>query len=125
MHTPNALVIRLHIRSLRALAASSMPFLGNKGVFVPSQRRVELGQRVFLIVQTESGDSAVAAGLTSVCWINPQACSDGRCPGFGLHFDPESLALRQALQALEDATTEFAAMASDQTHGGSHTLRMS
>jgi len=97
MHNTRPAILRLVFRSSQALAASAMPFLQNQGLFVPSARLVEMGQRFFIVLQSDAADAPSAAGLATVCWITPDACNDGRCRGFGLHFDPEATALRQVL----------------------------
>lgn len=97
MHNTPPAILRLVFRSSQALAASAMPFLQHQGLFIPSARPVDMGQRFFIVLQSDAVDVPEAAGLATVCWITPEACSDGRSRGFGVHFDPSATALRQML----------------------------
>jgi type IV pilus assembly protein PilZ len=80
------------------LAASALPFLQHRGVFIPSARAVTLGQRFFILLRINTDDIEVATGLGSVCWITPEGSSDGRSPGFGLHFDSDAIELQRMLE---------------------------
>ena len=100
MHkTHQPALLRLAFYNTDVLAASALPFLQHRGIFVPSARPVTLGQRFFVMLRaTVDDDDEVAAGLASVCWITPEGSSDGRSPGFGLHFDSEAIELKRMLE---------------------------
>lgn len=104
-------MLRLTFCNNAVLTAWRMAYLQHQGVFVPSSRQVMLGQRFFVILQVEeAGDTHSTAGLARVCWITPEGSSDGRAPGFGVHFDSSAVALRDAvLRAAEHQSADAGA----------------
>ena len=95
---PQPALLRLGFYNHEVLAASALPFLQHRGIFIPSARAVMLGQRFFILLRAGTDDVEFAAGLGSVCWITPEGSSDGRSPGFGLHFDSDANELQRMLE---------------------------
>lgn len=99
--TQNTL-LRLVFPHTAVLRACYMPFLQHKGLFVPSLKSRELGERLFLVLRLPCQNLTVS-GMVSVCWITPRHSSDGREPGFGLHFDENACELRAAVESVVGA----------------------
>lgn len=95
---PEQKIVRLSIPDSAVLRACYMPFLQRKGLFIPSAQVRVIGDRVFLIVRLLSQNLTVA-GMGSVCWVTPKFCSDGREPGFGVHFDSSAAELVAAIES--------------------------
>ncbi|MBU2097955.1 MAG: pilus assembly protein PilZ [Gammaproteobacteria bacterium] len=100
-------MLRLALSDNAVLGACFMPFLQHKGLFVPSLKNRNLGEKVFLVLTLKTLNLTVA-GMATVCWITPTFSSDGRAPGYGLHFDEGAIELRAAvagiLSDVEDLT---------------------
>ncbi|MGE0801802.1 MAG: PilZ domain-containing protein [Lautropia sp.] len=92
-------VISLSIKEKGALYAAYMPFLQNGGLFVPTQRRVQLGDDLYVIL-TLLDDPAKIAISGKVAWITP-AGTTGRQQGVGIQF-AKSEASNQARARIED-----------------------
>ena len=108
--TPERRMLRLTVSDAAVLRACYMPFLQHKGLFVPSSQSRTLGEKFFLVLTLKPYNLTVA-GLVTVCWITPVHCSDGRDPGFGLHFDASAVELSAAIESV------LAAEVTEQTPG--------
>lgn len=81
-------VLSLNISSKSALYAAYMPFIANGGLFVPTNRKYELGDEVFLLLQLMDDPSKhpVAA---KVVWLTPAGAQGGKTEGVGLQFSAD------------------------------------
>jgi type IV pilus assembly protein PilZ len=96
-------VLKLLIPDISVLRACYMPFLQRKGLFVPSIQYRELGEKFFLVLRLAQHQQS-AAGMVSVCWITPKYASDGREPGYGLHFDEGADELTAVIESVLGAS---------------------
>ena len=78
-------VLSLHINSKSALYAAYMPFLGNGGIFLPTAKRYELGDEVFLMMQLLD-DPAKHPVAGTVVWITPAGAQRSKAQGVGVQF---------------------------------------
>lgn len=92
-------VLSLAIKEKAALYAAFMPFLKNGGIFVPTSRKYELGDDVYLILALMD-DPAKLAVAGKVVWLSPSGGS--RQAGIGVQFpgDEFGLAVRKRIEEL-------------------------
>ena len=78
-------VLQLRFRELSALYAAYMPILANGGIFVPTLRKYELGDDVYLLLSLPDDPQRYpVAGR--VAWITPANAPGGRTQGVGVSF---------------------------------------
>jgi type IV pilus assembly protein PilZ len=78
-------VLQLRFREAGALYAAYMPILANGGIFVPTLRRYELGDDVYLLLSLPDDPQRYpVAG--KVAWITPANAPGGRTQGVGVSF---------------------------------------
>ncbi len=76
-------ILNLSIKNLNALYASYMPFLKNGGLFIPTNKRYELGDEVFLVLSLlDEPERIPIAGR--VVWITPHGAEGNRAVGIGI-----------------------------------------
>ena len=88
MSTPKAPkqgVMSLTIRDKNTLLAAYMPYLKDGGIFIPTDKSLELGDEVFLLLSLM--DEPQRYPVTGkVVWITPRAALGGRRAGIGIQF---------------------------------------
>ena len=78
-------VLQLRFREAGALYAAYMPILANGGIFVPTLRKYELGDDIYLLLSLPDDPQRYpVAG--KVAWITPTNAPGGRTQGVGVHF---------------------------------------
>jgi type IV pilus assembly protein PilZ len=78
-------VLQLRFREVGALYAAYMPILANGGIFVPTLRKYELGDDVYLLLSLPDDPQRYpVAG--KVAWITPGNAPGGRTQGVGVSF---------------------------------------
>ncbi|MCE2970663.1 MAG: PilZ domain-containing protein [Burkholderiales bacterium] len=92
-------VLSLAIKEKAALYAAYMPFLKNGGIFVPTSRKYELGDEVYLILALMD-DPAKVPVAGKVVWISPAGGT--RQAGIGLQFpeDESGIAVKKRIEDL-------------------------
>lgn len=94
-------ILSLTIRDKAQLYAAYMPWVKHGGVFVPTPRRYQLGDDVFvLLTLPESSEKLPVAG--KVVWITPAAAQGGRAAGIGVQLpdNAEGEAARRGIENL-------------------------
>ena len=83
---PKAGILSLTIKDKGALYNAYMPFVRGGGLFVPTPKRYDLGDEVFILLtlMEEKDKLPVAA---KVVWITPQGATGNRNPGIGVQFN--------------------------------------
>ncbi|MCB1756753.1 MAG: PilZ domain-containing protein [Gammaproteobacteria bacterium] len=81
-------IISLSINDRAALYTAYMPFVANGGIFVPTSRAYELGDKVFLLLRLMNAPDPVIA-TASVIWITPTGAQGNKVEGIGIRFDEE------------------------------------
>lgn len=79
-------IIAFSITDRGALYSSYMSFVNNGGIFVPSSRAYELGDRVFMLLRVMD-DTTPAAVEGTVVWVTPAGAQGNKTPGIGVQFD--------------------------------------
>ena len=78
-------VLQLRFREVGALYAAYMPILANGGIFVPTVRKYELGDDVYLLLSLPDDPQRYpVAG--KVAWMTPANAPGGRTQGVGVGF---------------------------------------
>lgn len=95
-----ATVLSLTIRDKSALYAAYMSFLKGGGLFIPSNKRYELGEEVFMLLTLlEEREKIPVAG--AVVWITPQGAQGNRATGVGIQFsEKDSGTARNKIEAI-------------------------
>lgn len=65
-----------------------MPFIRNGGLFIPTTKRYELGDEIFLLLQLmDEPDRIPVAG--KVVWVTPGGAEGNRAVGVGVQFSEQ------------------------------------
>jgi type IV pilus assembly protein PilZ len=93
-------IVPLRFKNVNQLYKSFMPWLKNGGLFIPTNKRFEMGQEVLLMVNLpEMIDKLPAAGV--VAWVCPKDVTGHNKPGVGIEFtDEEGFALRLRIEGM-------------------------
>ncbi len=78
-------ILPLSIKDKSVLYASYMPFLKNGGLFIPTNKRYNLGDEIFLLLSLmDEPEKIPVAG--KVVWITPYGAQGNRSAGVGVQF---------------------------------------
>ncbi|MBF0255770.1 MAG: PilZ domain-containing protein [Gammaproteobacteria bacterium] len=78
-------ILSLSIKDKNALYAAYMPFVKNGGLFIPTTKRYQLGEEVFMLLSLmEEAERIPVAG--KVVWITPVGAEGNRSHGIGVQF---------------------------------------
>ena len=81
-------ILNLTIKNTNALYAAFMPFLKNGGLFIPTNKRYELGDEVFILLTLmDEPERMPIAGR--VVWITPSGAESDRAVGIGIQFSDQ------------------------------------
>jgi type IV pilus assembly protein PilZ len=81
-------ILSFAIKDKAALYASFMPFIKNGGLFIPTTKRYQLGDEIFLLLQLmEEPDRIPVAG--KVVWLTPAGAEGSRAVGVGVQFSDQ------------------------------------
>ena len=83
---PRQGILSLAIKDKGALYNAYMPFVKSGGLFVPTNKRYNLGDEVFILLSLmEEKDRLPVAG--KVIWITPPGSQGNRAAGIGVQFN--------------------------------------
>ena len=83
---PRQGILPLAIKDKGALFNAYMPFVRGGGLFVPTSKRYNLGDEVFILLSLmEEKDRLPVAG--KVIWITPPGSQGNRAAGIGVQFN--------------------------------------
>jgi type IV pilus assembly protein PilZ len=81
-------ILSVAIKDRNALYQSYMPFVKNGGLFIPTTKRYQLGDEIFLLLQLMDGpDRIPVAGR--VVWVTPAGAEGNRTVGVGIEFSDQ------------------------------------
>jgi type IV pilus assembly protein PilZ len=81
-------ILSFAIKDKSALYASFMPFIKNGGLFIPTTKRYQLGDEIFLLLQLmDEADRIPVAG--KVVWVTPPGAEGSRAIGVGVQFSDQ------------------------------------
>jgi len=81
-------IIAFSITDRGALYSSYMQYVQNGGVFVPTSRSYEIGDRVFVLLRVMD-DTTPHAVEGEVVWLTPAGAQGNKTPGIGIQFSEE------------------------------------
>jgi len=81
-------LIAFSITDRGALYSSFMQYVNNGGVFVPTSRSYDIGDRVFVLLKLMD-DATPYAVETEVVWITPPGAQGNKTPGIGVRFSED------------------------------------
>ncbi|NEX21126.1 pilus assembly protein PilZ [Thiorhodococcus mannitoliphagus] len=92
-------ILSFAIKDKSALYASFMPFIKNGGLFIPTTKKYQLGDEIFLLLQLmEEPDRIPVAG--KVVWLTPAGAEGNRSIGVGVQFSEQDKgAARRKIEA--------------------------
>jgi len=83
---PRQGILSLTIKDKGALYNAYMPFIKTGGLFVPTNKRYNLGDEVFILLSLmDEKDRLPVAG--KVVWITPPGSQGNRAAGIGVQFN--------------------------------------
>jgi type IV pilus assembly protein PilZ len=81
-------ILSFVIKDKNALYAAFMPFVKNGGLFIPTSKRYELGDEIFLLLRLmDEPERIPVAG--KVIWITPPGAEANRAVGVGIQFSDQ------------------------------------
>lgn len=81
-------ILSLTIKDLNALYAAYMQFVQNGGLFIPTTKKYQLGDEVFMLLSLmDEADRIPVAG--KVVWITPLGAEGNRAAGVGVQFSDQ------------------------------------
>jgi len=81
-------ILSFVIKDKSALYAAFMPFVKNGGLFIPTSKRYEPGDEIFLLLRLmDEPERIPVAG--KVIWITPPGAEGNRAVGVGIQFSDE------------------------------------
>jgi type IV pilus assembly protein PilZ len=79
-------ILSLAIKDKNSLYNAYMPFIKGGGIFVPTVKRYNIGDEVFILLTLlDDKDRLPVAGR--VCWITPPGAQGNRTAGIGVQFN--------------------------------------
>ncbi len=97
---PKGGILTLTIKDKDALYSAYMPYVIGGGIFIPTIKKYELGDEVFLLLKImESNEKIPVPGR--VIWITPEGSQSGGMAGIGVQFDnKEGASVRNKIETL-------------------------
>ena len=90
-------ILSLTMKDKAVLYAAYMPFVKNGGLFIATNRKFELGEDVFLLLNLmEETEKIPVAG--KVVWITPKGAQGTRASGVGVQFDEKNDLARDKIE---------------------------
>jgi type IV pilus assembly protein PilZ len=78
-------MLSLSIKDKASLYAAYMPYVTNGGLFIPTTKKYDLGDEVFMLLTLmEDNERLPVAG--KIIWITPQGAQGNRSAGIGVQF---------------------------------------
>ena len=88
MAAPSQGILSLNIKDKSALYAAYMPFVKNGGLFIPTNKKYNLGDEVFMLLTLmEDKERLPVAG--KIIWITPQGAQSNKAAGIGVQFSAQ------------------------------------
>ena len=84
-------ILSLTIKDRALLYAAYMPFVHNGGLFVPTNKQFELGEKVFILLALMDEPEKMPINGTIV-WITPKGAQGNRQAGIGVQFSEADFA---------------------------------
>lgn len=91
-------ILSFVIKDKMALYAAFMPFVNNGGLFMPTSKKYQIGDEIFLLLRLlEEPERIPVAG--KVVWVTPAGAEGNRAVGIGIQFsDQDNGAARRKIE---------------------------
>jgi type IV pilus assembly protein PilZ len=91
-------ILSFVIKDKNALYAAFMPFIKNGGLFIPTNKRYEIGDEIFLLLRLmDEPERLPVAG--KVIWVTPAGAEGNKAVGVGIQFsDQDKGAARRKIE---------------------------
>jgi type IV pilus assembly protein PilZ len=81
-------ILSLTIKDKNALYAAYMPFVKNGGLFIPTTKKYQVGDEVFMLLSLmEETERLPVAG--KIIWVTPVGSEGNRAAGIGVQFSDQ------------------------------------
>ncbi len=80
-------ILSLSIKEKEGMYAAYMPFVKNGGLFIPTLKKFNLGDEVFMLLSLMDETERLPVAGT-VVWITPTGAENNRQAGIGVRFSP-------------------------------------
>ena len=84
-------VLSLAIKDLAVLYAAYMPFVDGGGLFIPTKKVFNMGDRLSLLISLMTEEKKYPVEV-KVIWITPDKAHNNMAPGVGVQFSGASAA---------------------------------
>lgn len=81
-------ILSLTIKDKNALYAAYMEFVENGGLFIPTNKRYNLGDEVFMLLNL-MGEAERIPVAGKIVWITPKGAEGSRATGVGVQFSDQ------------------------------------
>ncbi len=81
-------ILSLTIKDKGALYAAYMPFVKNGGLFIPTNKKYQLGDEVFMLL-TLMDDQERIPVAGRIVWMTPQGAQGNKTAGIGVQFSDQ------------------------------------
>lgn len=81
-------ILSLTIKDKNALYAAYMEYVENGGLFIPTNKRYNLGDEVFMLLNL-MGESERIPVAGKIVWITPKGAEGSRATGVGVQFSDQ------------------------------------
>jgi len=92
-------ILSFVIKDKNALYAAYMPFVKNGGLFIPTNKRYQLGDEIFLLLRLMDEPERLPVAGT-VIWVTPAGAEGNRAVGVGIQFSDQDMGV--ARRKIED-----------------------
>lgn len=81
-------ILSLAIKDKSSLYTAYMPFVKNGGLFIPTNKKYNLGDEVFMLLTLmDEKEKIPVAG--KIVWVTPQGSQGNRVAGIGVQFSDQ------------------------------------
>ena len=88
-------ILNLSIKDKETLYKAYMPFVENGGLFIPTTKKYDLGDDVFMLLSLmDESERIPAAG--KIIWITPIGAEGNRTAGVGVQVSPQDEGVTRA-----------------------------
>lgn len=88
MPSPSQGILSLNIKDKSALYAAYMPYVSNGGLFIPTNKKYNLGDEVFMLLTLmEDKERLPVAG--KIIWVTPPGAQSNKAAGIGVQFSSQ------------------------------------
>lgn len=85
-------ILSISIKDVGSLHAAYMPYVENCGIFIPTNKKYQIGDEVFvLLCLLDEAEKTPISG--TVIWVTPKGAQGNRAAGIGVQFSEKESAV--------------------------------